>query len=266
MGVHHILSAMAYVPPKYSDLSKASSDLLNKDFFTAGNALEVKTKAPNGVAFKVTGNRNIDTNAIAGELEGKFSDPKNGVTFTQAWSSTNALRTVVELENQIAKGLKVDLTGLLLPATAGKSAFITATYKQPSIHTRAHVDVLKGPTFTADAAPSYTVSLHGLSNFSAFSAAYYHRVNNDIEVAAKSVWDKKSSNVALECGTKVYLDNTAFVKAKVNNAGILVLGYTQALRPGVKAGFGVAIDTQKLSDSSVGSPAHKLGTSLTFES
>lgn len=152
------------------------------------------------------------------------------------------------------------MTGLLLPATAGKSAFITATYKQPSIHTRAHVDVLKGPTFTADAvvgrdgflvgaestysvptgsitrysvglgyaAPSYTVSLHGLSNFSAFSAAYYHRVNNDIEVAAKSVWDKKSSNVALECGTKVYLDNTAFVKAKVNNAGILVLG--QSLR------------------------------------
>lgn len=36
---------MAYVPPKYSDLSKASSDLLNKDFFTAGNALEVKASA-----------------------------------------------------------------------------------------------------------------------------------------------------------------------------------------------------------------------------
>jgi hypothetical protein len=29
-------------------------------------------------------------------------------------------------------------------------------------------------------------------------------------------------------------DNAAFVKAKINNAGILCLGYTQALRPGVK--------------------------------
>lgn len=62
----------------------------------------------------MTGNRNIDTNAIAGELEGKFSDPKNGVTFTQAWSSTNALRTVVELENQIAKGVCLTFRSLSL--------------------------------------------------------------------------------------------------------------------------------------------------------
>lgn len=31
-----------------------------------------------------------------------------------------------------------------------------------------------------------------------------------------------------------------------NNAGIVGLAYTQALRPGVKASFGIAIDTQRL--------------------
>lgn len=50
--------------------------------------------------------------------------------------------------------------------------------------------------------------------------------------------------------------------------GIFVLGYTQALRPGVKASFGVALDTQKLNEVSAagtGVSAHKVGTSLVFE-
>jgi hypothetical protein len=48
------------------------------------------------------------------------------------------------------------------------------------------------------------------------------------------------------------------VKAKINNAGILALAYTQALRPGVKASFGLALDTQKLNEVSPTGPAHKV--------
>lgn len=137
-------------------------------------------------------------------------------------------------------GLKLDVQAHLLPATQAKSAFVTAIYKQPSLHTRALLDVFKGPTFTADAvrllsslllelaklthaalplpqvigrdgfllgaestysvpsgsitryavgagyaAPSYTVTLHGLANLSVFSASYYHKVNKDVEAGAK---------------------------------------------------------------------------------
>jgi hypothetical protein len=39
-----------------------------------------------------------------------------------------------------------------------------------------------------------------------------------------------------------------------NNAGIVGLAYTQALRPGVKASFGIAIDTQRLNDRKQPSP------------
>ena len=53
--------------------------------------------------------------------------------------------------------------------------------------------------------------------------------------------------------------------SKINNAGIFVLGYTQALRPGVKASFGVAIDTQKLNSTDATGNSHKVGTSLVFE-
>ncbi|GAA5881697.1 hypothetical protein JCM8547_007989, partial [Rhodosporidiobolus lusitaniae] len=282
------------VPPSWKDLGKSASDLLNKDFPLSGNALEVKTRAPNGVTFRVAGNRDTKSGAIAGDLEGKYIDAKNGVTLTQTWTTANVLKTQVELENQLAKGLKFDIQGHLLPATQGKSAYVTAIYKQPSLHTRALLDVFKGPTFTADAvigrdgfllgaestysvptgsitryalglgyaAPSYTVTLHGLANLSVFSASYYHKVSKDVEAGAKAIWDSKStaSAVGLELGAKSYIDNTAFVKAKVNNAGVVVLGYTQALRPGVKASFGLAVDTARLGES-----AHKVGTSLTFE-
>ncbi|GAA5863589.1 hypothetical protein JCM3774_006539 [Rhodotorula dairenensis] len=288
------MAAVHPVPPSWKDLGKSASDLLNKDFPLAGNALEVKTRAPNGVAFKVAGLRDAKSAAIAGDLEAKYSDVKNGVTLTQTWTTSNVLKTQVELENQVAKGLKLDIQGHLLPATQGKSAYVTAIYRQPSVHTRALLDVFKGPTFTADAvigrdgfllgaestysvpsgavtryalglgyaAPTYTVTLHGLANLSVFSASYYHKVSKDVEAGAKAIWDSKStaSQVGLEVGTKCYLDNTAFVKAKINSVGVAALGYTQALRPGVKASFGLAVDTAKLGEAS-----HKVGTSLTFE-
>ena len=61
-----------------------------------------------------------------------------------------------------------------------------------------------------------------------------------------------------------YLDSAAFVKAKINNSGVLTLGYTQALRPGVKASFGVQVETNKLNGSH-DAHAHRVGASFTFE-
>ena len=82
-----------------------------------------------------------------------------------------------------------------------------------------------------------------------------------------------------------YLDSAAFIKAKINNAGVLALGmhslhhlwdeylylithagYTQALRPGVKASFGLALDTQKLNDASPAGPSHKVFHSVCVHS
>jgi voltage-dependent anion channel protein 2 len=224
-----------------------------------------------------------------------------------------------------AKGLKLELISTLIPDKQAKNALIASTYKQPGFHTRQHLDLFKGPTVTADAvlgrdgflagaeatydvkdgrlskynlaagfhAPEYAVTLHALNNLNLYTASYYHRVNPDIETSARATYDTKgpASQVNLEVGTKTYLDNAAFVKAKINNAGkcfcllwasdgraskdltlslpphpnagILCLGYTQALRPGVKASLGLALDTVKLADT--GATAHKVGATMTFE-
>jgi len=86
--------------------------------------------------------------------------------------------------------------------------------------------------------------------FNILAASYFHKVAPDVEAGAKAVWDKKTDGpVAIEVGSKYLLDRDAFVKAKVNNAGILGLGYTQNLRPGVKLQLGGNFDTTRLNEN-----------------
>jgi hypothetical protein len=125
------------------DLGKSSNDLLGKDFPFQGTNLEVKTKAPSGVTFKVAGGRDSKSSAINSEIEAKYADYKHGAVFTQTWTTANVLRSQLELENQIAKGLKLDIATSLQPDKGTKNALINAVYKQSGLHSRAVVDVFK---------------------------------------------------------------------------------------------------------------------------
>jgi voltage-dependent anion channel protein 2 len=102
----------------------------------------VKTATSSGVTFKAALVRDSKA-AITGDIETKYNLKHHGLTLTQTWTTTNVLRTQVELENQIAKGLKFDLATALLPEKGSKSALLTATYKQPGLHTRAFLDIFK---------------------------------------------------------------------------------------------------------------------------
>lgn len=286
------------VPPSWKDLGKAASDILGKDYPIHGSTLEVKTRTPSGVTFRVFGLHDNKSSSISGDLEASWKDSKKGVAFTQAWSTTNVLRNHIELENHLVKGLKGEVISTLVPEKQAKNVLFATTYKAPGVHLRNFADVFKGPLVTGDLvlgrdgflvgaetaydvrdqkvsrynlaagfhAPEYAIALHALGNLSTYSASYYHRVNTDVEASARATYDSKASNnVNLEVGTKTYLDNAAFVKAKINNSGILALGYAQALRPGVKATFGLALDTLKLASGSADANAHKMGAALTFE-
>ena len=129
------------------DLGKSSNDLLGRDFYFAGTSLEVKTVTPSNVAFKVSGKQDDKTHLVSGELEAKYTNKAHGLVFTQAWTTTNFLRTQVEAENHLAQGLKFDLNTSLAANGTGKSALITTTYKQPGLHTRAFLDLFKVPKF-----------------------------------------------------------------------------------------------------------------------
>ena len=87
---------------------------------------------------------------ILADLEAKYGDKKNGLTITQTWTTHNALKTVVELEDKVAKGVKLELATSLTPgqhgsdkAVAAKSSVLTAIWKQPGLHSRASLDLFK---------------------------------------------------------------------------------------------------------------------------
>ncbi|CAO1600842.1 MAG: hypothetical protein LQ349_005639 [Xanthoria aureola] len=283
---------MSIPPPAFSDVAKASNDLINRDFYHIAAAnLEVKSKAPNGVIFNVKG-KSSHEGSTTGSIEGKYVNAPSGLTVTQAWTTTNVLNTKVELDNQIAKGMKAEVAADFVPSSKDVGAKLNLTFKQPNFHARAFFDLMKGPTANIDAVlgregflvgaeagydvqkaaitryaaavgysvPQYSAAITASNNLSVFSAAYYHKVNSEVEAGAKATWDSKgSNNVGLEVAGKWRRDPTSFAKAKVNDRGIASLAYNILLRSGVTVGAGISLDTQKLNES-----AHKVGTHFEF--
>jgi len=280
--------------PSFSDIGKPANDLLGKDFPTGSIKLESKTSASDGVTFTVAGSKDNKSGSISGDLKAKYADKSRGLTITETWTTSNLLSTEVELADNITKGLKLNVTGSLLPNVGQKNAKVFLDYKQCNFSTKQSIDLFKGPLVAgeiafgrkdivvgADAvydvnsgnltkynfavgynASEYSLSVAASNKLTVFSGSYFHRVSNDVQAGAKATWDSNAgANVNLEVGTKVTLDNNAFVKAKIDNNGKLGLGYSQVLRPGVKLGLGSIIDTSRLHENS-----HKVGLSIVLES
>ncbi|CAA9964362.1 hypothetical protein PTNB73_09536 [Pyrenophora teres f. teres] len=283
-----------FPPPAFSDIAKASNDLINKDFYhTAAAALEVKLKAPNGVNFTAKGTSAHD-GPVTSSLEGKKS-LANGISITQSWNTANLLATKVELNDTFASGLKTEVLSNFNPAAGNKGQKVNLHFKQPAFHGRAFVDysaagaigtiadavvshegmvvggevgydVQKAAITKYSAAVGYTTPLYNAAvtatnSLSVFTASYYQRVNPAVEAGARAVWDSKSgNNVGLEIAAKYKLDPASFAKAKINNLGIASLAYNTKVNSGLTFGIGGSFDTQKLNEA-----GHKLGTSFTFE-
>ncbi|OCK91086.1 uncharacterized protein K441DRAFT_228266 [Cenococcum geophilum 1.58] len=280
--------------PAFSDIAKPSNDLINKDFYhTAAAALEVKLKAPNGVAFTAKGTSSHD-GPVSGSIEAKKAI-KNGISITQSWNTANLLNTKVELDNTFTQGLKAEVLSNFNPASGNKGQKVNLYFKQPMFHTRAFFDyqpsgklnaicdgvlghegfvvggevgydVQKAAVTRYSAAlgyttPVYSAAVTATNSLSIFTASYYHKVNPSVEAGAKATWDSKSgSTVGIELASKYKLDTLSFAKAKINDRGIASLAYNTKINSGLTFGIGGSFDTQKLNEA-----GHKFGTSFTFE-
>ncbi|EEB05056.1 outer membrane voltage-dependent anion-selective channel protein [Schizosaccharomyces japonicus yFS275] len=278
-------------PPAYSSIDRLCNDLLKRDFPIGSTQLGVRTFAPNGVVFNVSGAQD-PKGIIAGKLETSYSDKVNGLSLSQGWTTANVLESRINLKNQLAPGLEVNVATTFSPATAAKTAKLDLVHQHSLINTHALVNVLDGKFvgdftighegFLAGAEIGYdvhkgsvsnyaatigyvaspiTIALQATNNLSVFRASYYHRVSQQAEAGGCVSWDAKSTenSVSLELASKYTLDKDTFVKGKINNAGIATLSYFQTVRPGVTVGLGLQLDTQRL-----GQPAHKAGLSINF--
>ncbi|PQE26975.1 outer mitochondrial membrane porin protein [Rutstroemia sp. NJR-2017a BVV2] len=229
--------------PAFTDIAKASNDLLNKDFYhLSAAALEVKSNTPNNVAFKVNGKSSHD-----GATSGLKKGAKVNLHFKQPNFHGRAFFDLLKGPTATVDAV-IGQDGFLAGATAGydvQKASITSY-----------------SAAVGYAAPTYSAAITAANNLSVFSASYYHKVNSQVEAGAKATWDSKSSsNVGLEVASKYRLDPLSFAKVKINDRGVAAVAYNVVLRPGATLGLGASFDTQKLDQAT-----HKIGTSFTFES
>ncbi|XP_041956332.1 voltage-dependent anion-selective channel protein 3 isoform X1 [Alosa sapidissima] len=279
------------VPPSYSDLGKSAKDIFSKGYGYGTVKLDLKTKAQSGVMeFSTGGSSAVDTGKASGSLETKYKVPELGVTFNQKWNTDNTLTTEVSMEDQLAKGLKLALDTSFVPNTGKKSAKLKTGYKRDFVNVGCDLDFdMAGPTVHAAAVLGYEGWLAGYqmafdtaksklaqNNFALgykagdfqlhtnvndgteFGGSIYQKVNDQLETAVNLAWTAGSNNTRFGIGAKYQLDKNSAISAKVNNASLIGVGYTQSLRPGVKLTLSALVDGKNFSAG-----GHKAG--LGFE-
>uniref|UniRef100_A0A6J0SHS2 Non-selective voltage-gated ion channel VDAC3 n=2 Tax=Pogona vitticeps TaxID=103695 RepID=A0A6J0SHS2_9SAUR len=280
------------IPPVYCDLGKSARDIFNKGYGFGMVKLELKTKSSSGVEFITMGSSNTDTSKASGNLETKYKFKDYGLTFAQKWNTDNTLGTELTMEDKLAEGLKLNLETMFVPNTGKKSGKLKTAYKREYINLGCNVDIdLSGPTIYGWAVLGYEGWLAGYqmafdtaksklsqNNFALgykaadfqlhtnvndgteFGGSIYQKVSDKVETAVNLAWTAGSNNTRFGIGTKYQLDDKSSVSAKVNNASLIGLGYTQTLRPGVKLSLSTLIDGKNFSTGS-----HKIGLGFELE-
>ncbi|KAI4898746.1 hypothetical protein NFI96_014141, partial [Prochilodus magdalenae] len=280
------------VPPAYSDLGKSAKDIFSKGYGFGTVKLDLKTKSQSGVEFSTGGSSNTDTGKASGNLETKYKVKELGLTFNQKWNTDNTLTTEVTMEDQLAKGVKLGLDTSFVPNTGKKSAKLKTGYKRDYMNVGCDIDFdLAGPTVHAAAVLGYEGWLAGYqmafdtaksklaqNNFALgykagdfqlhtnvndgteFGGSIYQKVNDQLETAVNLAWTAGSNNTRFGIATKYQLDKDVSISAKVNNASLVGVGYTQALRPGVKLTLSALIDAKNINAG-----GHKVGMGFELE-
>ncbi|NXL84705.1 VDAC3 protein, partial [Alectura lathami] len=280
------------VPPSYSDLGKSARDVFNKGYGFGMVKLELKTKSSSGVEFTAAGSSNADTGKASGSLETKYRIKDYGLTFTQKWNTDNTLGTEVSMEDQLAEGLKVALDTVFVPNTGKKSGKLKTIYKREYVNLGCTIDMdLSGPTIYGWAVLGYEGWLAGYqmafdtaktkvsqNNFALgykagdfqlhtnvndgteFGGSIYQKVNDKVETSVNLAWTAGSNNTRFGIAAKYQLDEKTSIVGKVNNASLIGIGYTHALRPGVKLTLSGLIDGKNFSAG-----GHKVGLGFELE-
>uniref|UniRef100_A0A671PL81 Non-selective voltage-gated ion channel VDAC3 n=2 Tax=Sinocyclocheilus anshuiensis TaxID=1608454 RepID=A0A671PL81_9TELE len=284
------VSNIMAVPPAYSDLGKAAKDIFSKGYGFGIVKLDLKTKSQNGVEFNTSGSTNTDTGKAGGSLETKYKMKDLGLSLNQKWNTDNMLTTEVSVEDQLAQGLKLALDTSFVPNTGKRSGKLKTGYKRDLVNVSCDID-FEGPVVHSAAVLGYEGWLLGYqmafdtakskpvqNNFALgykagdfqlhtnvndgaeFGGSVYQKVSDQLETAVTLTWTSGSNNTRFGVAAKYQLDKDASVSAKVNNASLIGVGYTQSLRPGVKLTLSALIDGKNFSTG-----GHKVGLGFELE-
>jgi len=272
-------------------LGKQSKDVFGKGYHFGVLKLDVKTKTATGVDFSSSGSSGIDTGKVSGNLETKYKVKDLGMTFTEKWTTDNTLATTLDVQDQLAKGLKLTLDTKFAPSTGSKSGALKAEFKHDTACVNADMDLalsavnasavvgynswLAGYQTTFDIGKSaitknnfgigYTAPdfvLHtSVNNGTDFGGSVYQKVSDGLETGVSLGWSSANSNTNFAIGAKYVLDGDSSVRAKINNKSEVGLGYQQKLRDGVTVTLSALVNGGALQQG-----GHKVGMALEFAS
>jgi len=276
------------IPPQYSDLGKAASDLFKKGYGYGVLKCDVKTKAENGTEFSISGTKSGA--AIDGSLETKLACADSGVTF-KTTLNTNA---TVNLEAGIpspVEGGKFTVCTAIAPNTGKINGAIKSAFKRQYINMTLDSDVnLSGPVIQGTAVSGYEgwVAGHAFAFDTAksaltknnlalgyigkdiqtlmtcndqtnFGGSLFQKVNGDLSLGVQLGWTKGDSSATFGVATKYQIDDASSCVAKVSNNGHIGCGYTHQLKPGVKLTMATLVDSKNFADG-----GHKVGMGIEF--
>ncbi|XP_054937420.1 voltage-dependent anion-selective channel protein 3-like, partial [Physeter macrocephalus] len=108
-------------------------------------------------------------------------------------------------------------------------------------------------------AADFQLHTHG-SDSTECGGAIYQKVNKKTETSINLSWTAGGNNACFGISAKYKLDCRTSLSAKVNNASLIGLGYTQTLRPEVKLTLSALIDGK-----SFNAGGHKVGLGFELE-
>lgn len=144
---------------------------------------------------------------------------------------------------------------------------VTTCYEGIIIGTQFGYNISKGSIASYAMAMGYCASDYSLGlqvdHKNITSISFNQKVSPLIHLGTRATMNpatEGNSKVNVEFVSKYCPDKTSQVKAKINDSGILTLGFKQLLRPGITLGLGTSFDALKLDE-----PVHKVGWSLSFD-
>ncbi|XP_061060670.1 voltage-dependent anion-selective channel protein 3-like isoform X3 [Eubalaena glacialis] len=250
------------------------------------------SSAKDMVEFSTSGHAYTVTGKASGNLETKYKICNYGLTFTQKWNTDNTLGTEISSESNSTQGLKLTLDTIFVPNTGKKSVKLKASYKRDCFSPGNNVDTdfsgqtiygwavlvfegwLAGYQMSLDTAKSklsqnnftlgykaadYQLHTH-VNDGIEFGGWIYQKVNKKTETPINLAWMAGRNNTRFGIAAKYKLDCRTSLSAKVNNASLIGLGYTQTLRPGVKLTLSALIHGKNFSAG-----GHKVGLGFELE-
>lgn len=257
-------------PPSFADLGKQARDLFNKGYnhgFLKFDSTTVSGQKGE-LQFKTGAAHNLTSQKLGGNLEVQYKVPEYGIVLTEKWNTENVLGTVLEVNDQFARGLKVTLDSSYTPHNAKRDGVIKTEWANDLFKINANMTLQGGPllqlsgvavrqdwllgvqtkfdvasnelkgTSVAFGRVTPEYALHSYTNDGReFGASLFHKVHRNFEVGAQVGWVVADQGTRFGLATKYNVSKDLILRAKVDNKSNVAVAATHDLTNGVKLTF-----------------------------